>query len=325
MLMAIQQSSVLIEAVAGTPTVRSVRIPPGGSVTIGRLPECDLADPGDAHLSRQHCRIDYRAPDCILHNLSSNGTLVNGQPADGVRLRDGDRIECSHLVLQVTFTREEPPTQRVASAEVPTRRQPAGAYAVEDCRSGLVRYTGQQEHPDPVQMLELISGSRPAYAIVDFRKAGLSAPEQVPASSYLFHWISEEVIRELSPAVLAASDVEHFPQLVRQGWGKDGIICLFSSADRAQLVKHLRDATGYDPDNAAGGMLGYCWPAVLDQLLQHQQPDAARKLLQGIDAVLLETAEAPGRWRLYADASFEEVLRTAGMVRVEEAAAESRK
>ena len=314
--MASQHRPVLIEAESGTPTIRSIQIPAGGSIVIGRLAECDLADPNDLHLSRQHCRIEYRAPDCILRNLSSNGTLVNGQPADGVRLRDGDRIECSQLVLKVSFGKEEAPTQRVASAEITTRHDRQGTYAVEACRSGLLRYTGMEKRPGPVELLERLSALGPVYAIIDFRKSGVAPPEHLTEQDYLFHWIPEDLMRDISPAVLAAADTEQFLDLIRQGWGKDGIICLLSRAAHPALVKHLQQATGYDPNHPAGGMLGYCWPGVLNQLLQHQPPGTTKTLLQGIDAVLLEAVEAPGGWHLYGDAKLEEQLQGAGLVRI---------
>lgn len=311
---------VLIEATSGTPAGRSIRLVPGGSIVIGRLPECDLADPNDLHLSRHHCRVEYRGPDCLLKNLSSNGTLVNGRSADEVTLRDGDRIECSQLSLKVTFAAQGAPTQRVASAEVATRRDPVGTYTAEPCRSGLVRYAAQQEHPDAAQILEKLKSLLPAYAIVDFRKIGLPAPESLANPDYLFYWLPEEVIKTGSPRIIAESDADQFVEIVRQGWGKDGVVCLFSRSDRDALVRHLQDATGYRADDQGGsGMLGYCWPGVLDLLLAHQSADATSSLLGGIEAVLLESSESPGGWNLYAAAAFEDTLQSLGFAKVDAA------
>lgn len=320
--MAAQQLSILIEVVKGNPKLKSVRIPPGGSIVVGRLAECDLADPSDLHLSRQHCRIEYRAPDCVLKNLSSNGTLVNGQPADEIKLHDGDRIECSQLALNVTFAMDEPPTQQIASAAVTTRRDRLGTYSTEPCRSGLVRYAGQQEHPDPAEMLARLVSWQPAYAIVDFRKIGTPVPADLTDSDPLFYWLPPESVKTGSPLIVAAADTEQFAELVQQGWGKDGIVCWFSRVDRDPFVRHLQDATGYRADaQDVGGMLGYCWPGVLNLLLAYQPPDATAALMKGIDAVLVEAPDSPAGWNLYARESFGAVLQKLGLVQAEPAPA----
>lgn len=314
------QTPVVIEALTGTPARRSVRLAPGASAVIGRLPECDLADPGDLHLSRQHCRIEYRGADCVLKNLSSNGTLVNGERVDEVALRDGDRIECSQLRLTVAFAKEESPTQRVASAEVATQRNRPAAYAAEPCSSGLVRYTAVQPQPGLAEMLAHLAASRPAYAIVDFRKIGLPVPENLGDSDCLFYWLPAEVIKTGSPRIVPADDAEQFPEIVERGWGKDGVVCLFSKAPRDELVRHLQDATGYRAnDQGGGGMLGYCWPGVLNLLLAHQPAEATKSLMEGIDAVLVEAPDSPAGWNLYAGADFEKTLQSFGLTKAEPA------
>ena len=312
-------NAVRIEATTGTPAGRSIRLVPGATIVVGRLPECDVADPGDLHLSRQHCRIEYRGAECVLKNLSSNGTLVNGQRADEVRLRDGDRIECSQLVLKVTIAAEDVPTQRVASAEVATRRERFSTYTAEPCRSGLIRYAGQQEHPDGPELLAKLAPTVPAWAIIDFRKAGVPVPEGLPQRDYLFYWLPEEVIKTGSPLVLAECDAGPFHDAIAAAWGKDAVVCLFTRLEREALVKQLQDATGYRAnDEGAGGMLGYCWPGVLNLLLMHQPAEAINGLTQEIDAILVETADAPGGWHLYAGKEFAKALQNLGLREAEE-------
>ena len=68
--------------------------------TIGRLPESDVqvSDPG---ASRQHARIVRRSEGFVLIDLgSTNGTYVNGEPADERRLEDGDRITVGSTILE---------------------------------------------------------------------------------------------------------------------------------------------------------------------------------------------------------------------------------
>ncbi|MGZ4125362.1 MAG: FhaA domain-containing protein [Actinomycetota bacterium] len=70
------------------------------SVTIGRLPECDIvvSDPG---ASRQHAQIRFDGERFVLNDLgSTNGTLVNDETADERALEDGDRITIGSTVLE---------------------------------------------------------------------------------------------------------------------------------------------------------------------------------------------------------------------------------
>ena len=62
------------------------------SITIGRLPECDVVV-DDAGASRQHARIHRTDSGFVITDLgSTNGTLVNGRPAQEQELLDGDTI-----------------------------------------------------------------------------------------------------------------------------------------------------------------------------------------------------------------------------------------
>jgi FhaA, N-terminal domain/FHA domain len=70
------------------------------SITIGRLPECDIviADPG---ASRRHAEVRFDGDGFVVNDLgSTNGTLVNDVQADDRPLRDGDRITIGSTVLQ---------------------------------------------------------------------------------------------------------------------------------------------------------------------------------------------------------------------------------
>ena len=59
---------------------------------IGRLQSCDVCL-GDANASRQHAAIEREGSGWVLVDLgSTNGTLLNGEQVDRVRLRDGDVI-----------------------------------------------------------------------------------------------------------------------------------------------------------------------------------------------------------------------------------------
>jgi predicted component of type VI protein secretion system len=95
------------ERFAGAPT--TVRVPPGSTrFVIGRDPACDWALPDRTlALSARHCEIVCIATGPMLHDLSTNGTFVNGSALrlDGEHLlRDGDRIEIGPYTLVLRLT-----------------------------------------------------------------------------------------------------------------------------------------------------------------------------------------------------------------------------
>lgn len=66
---------------------------------LGRGTDCDLrlVDPG---VSRHHAEIRFEGEDVVLVDLgSTNGTVVDGQPARHAPLRDGARIELGRTIL----------------------------------------------------------------------------------------------------------------------------------------------------------------------------------------------------------------------------------
>ncbi len=79
---------------------RTFRILPGGVRTIGRATGADfIVD--EALVSRVHCRLTALASgELELHDLeSTNGTFVNGQRVERVRLDPGDRVQVGRVEL----------------------------------------------------------------------------------------------------------------------------------------------------------------------------------------------------------------------------------
>ncbi len=87
---------------AGPDKGRPLSVPAGGA-RIGRSSSNDivLADPS---LSRFHCRFYFKDGRhlAVSDLASTNETLVNGQPAQDVRLTHGDRVEIGESTLKVT-------------------------------------------------------------------------------------------------------------------------------------------------------------------------------------------------------------------------------
>ena len=68
-------------------------IPIMDRVEIGRALECDISILEPA-LSRKHAELELVGDDLVLRDLgSANGTYVNGEKIDEVKLKDGDRMQ----------------------------------------------------------------------------------------------------------------------------------------------------------------------------------------------------------------------------------------
>jgi len=88
------------------PERREVR---GGEFSIGRGRDNEwvVADP-ERHLSKRHCRLVYSVGDWELHDLSANGTFLNGASdpvgqGSAEKLRNGDRIKFGLYEIEVTI------------------------------------------------------------------------------------------------------------------------------------------------------------------------------------------------------------------------------
>src|ERR1700742_4300482 len=81
-----------------TSTAQPQRVMLKNSMLVGRAIGSDLWI-DDPKISRKHCRIESRGHQWTLTNHSSNGTLLNGEPVESHRLRDGDELEVGDVRL----------------------------------------------------------------------------------------------------------------------------------------------------------------------------------------------------------------------------------
>lgn len=88
------KTGLAVKVTAGPREILGVTVPLAGSVIIGRSPDSDLVI-ADEFVSSSHARIVRTAEGATLEDLgSTNGTLVNGQPATRpLPLGTGDVIE----------------------------------------------------------------------------------------------------------------------------------------------------------------------------------------------------------------------------------------
>jgi FHA domain len=97
-----------------------------GTVTVGRLPETDLAPAWDGEVSGLHARAPRggRRVERRRRGLSTNGTHVKGQRVAGRRrLRDGDRVRLGRTVLVFRSGGAPAIAPTAAAVDAPAPRQ----------------------------------------------------------------------------------------------------------------------------------------------------------------------------------------------------------
>jgi hypothetical protein len=285
-------------------------------------------------MSSVHFALETDDMACYLRDLgSTNGTLLNDQPVKAAVLRDGDEIRAGKTLFCVRTEGDNPAGARPPDSRMPPGRVAAAprsaagsalqgstriSYTVETCHSGLTLCRGSVAEIQPHQLASRLSETIPLYLIVDFKKVGAAASEDLTSFDYLFDWLAPNMAAMVSPAVLSRGDREDWPRLIEEGWGNDAVICLFSAQDKLALLAHLRRSLRVRPDqdDPSRGIVGYCWPSVMAPLLSHYTSEFVRQLLAGIDAVLVEFPDLPATWQVFGQGQVADLLDQLGFVRI---------
>lgn len=310
---------LVLEIVQGALQGQSVVVPEGRTLLVGRLPECGLAVPQDLTVSRQHCRIEYRPPECRLVHLSQTGiTTVNDVAVTTADLRRGDLIEFgAGNRLRVSF--DDAPSD--ASPTVPAssaRSQPAGQFTVAETTCGWKVYSSPAEEPGFAKLLEILGSTLPVHALVDCRRAGLELPPELGEPRFLFGWMPAPTQAQFSPVFVSLAESPPAGTVVRAAWGKDAVICCGSDLSAADLLAHWKTAIGASGDRPGAALTAYYWPSLLGQMLTCQSAGQMASLLSGLNWLLIEDAGSPGMWKLFTRDDFAPVLTAAGLQPVAE-------
>jgi hypothetical protein len=173
---------------------------------------------------------------------------------------------------------------------------------------------GSADEIPPADLAVLLAQSRPVYLLVDFNHLGIPLPEEIANPSFLFEWLEPPAARMVSPIVLTPEDAPSWPKWIREGWGKDAVVCLFSLMDKGAMLEHLRRACHAKgaPGAPGDGILGYCWPSVLPNLLSHGPTKLVQRLFDGIEAALVEFPDLPETWQVFGGPQIAELFEQMG-------------
>lgn len=146
----------------------SVTVSGQRGLDIGRDRHLDwtLPDPS-RFISGKHCEIRYRDGGYWLHDVSTNGTFLNGAETrmkGPHRLRNGDRLAIGHYIIAVTIDGEE-------AEEAPPPAAPAPAY------HELWKAPNDSESAPPIDPAQLRPARESVPARPDFLDWAVDIPE----------------------------------------------------------------------------------------------------------------------------------------------------
>lgn len=305
---AVQHATLAIDRVAlvvreGPSPIKRVLLRPGESVTWGRTEEADYTVALDCKMSSRHFAVECGLAACVLRDLgSTNGTFVNGQRVKSAALSDQDRITAGQSTFQITIEGrpETVPTRYAGDHSGPEIAHPAPQHGLapdadllpasspifsrEVCDSGVVAVRGCQKLPAAAEVARLLSSKCPLYLVADLRRLGRPAPENSSGYDFLIDWVPKDAQERYSPLVFGNPDESL--TLIQQCWGKDGLVAVFSQAERPKLLAHLRLLAG-----------AFARPSILAPQLARAAPVYAANVLAETEGVLVED-QGPGGWML---------------------------
>src|ERR1700722_10209277 len=127
---------VILDVLEGPLKGRSFMFERHDTFIVGRLRFVHCPMPEDMALSRDHFMVEINPPLCELRDLgSTNGTFVNNNRVDRVRLVSGDVVAAGQSVLRVQVESEQvlSSSDENASGPSPTKTVSTGQIRCAGC------------------------------------------------------------------------------------------------------------------------------------------------------------------------------------------------
>lgn len=198
-------------------------------------------------------------------------------------------------------------------------------YVLQECDSGATLFQPPKDAPEesivgPVTLAKRLADECPMYLLVDLTKIGSPIPEKLKEPLFLFDWLPQDALRGNSPLLFAPGGPADLFRLMEKGWGKRGIICLFTRDKPDKVLTHWRKAIRGGPTATTTGVpetfLGICWPQILASVLEcSDDRSQAEFLMRGMEAILVE-GKPPQTWKIFSGESFSGALDQFGMKQV---------
>lgn len=319
---------LILRVIEGPYVGRDIYLNAGRTREIGRGDWSDFTRGIDRRMSRIHFIVNLNASHCILQDMNSrNGTFVNGDPIESggeIELREGDEIEAGHSVFTVHLEEEGAAGLDTAPetlfrqldhefiAEELTRSRMVGEFHKDDCYSKLSLFQGSSEEVAPATLIQGLSRWYQFMLIADFNRLG-GVPDELAKSPFLMDSLAPEVANAVSPRIIDPSECTAWSALVDEAWGQDALITVFSNREPENFQEHLRRSLSSSPGRHGAGVVGYCWPSVLGQLLENSDDSVVGPILPDDILVLIEDVDGDDVWQLFGQSEVEQQLCELGL------------
>jgi len=198
----------------------------------------------------------------------------------------------------------EAPKAKDATALIkPLRTLPPLEAIRESIENDLVLLAGDcPEDCGGLWLRSFQSSDERLYAILDPGKnpsAGSLYPLVEPLP--LFDWLDEAAQNE-SPVLIDVEAQPEWGDLVDEYWDSEAIVVLRSRLKQDELAAILRSIIRGNSGTIklSHGILGVCWPSIMQAVLRTGQPDFPKKLFEHISLVIVEQADKAQAWQAIA-------------------------
>lgn len=284
---------VVLQAESGRRAGHRIWLGANQRVFVGGTEWAEFVVPGDPNLADVQFVVESDHHYCRIRNLQSSRTLlVNGTEVLERTLVDGDIVTAGATRFSVLIQE----TVAIAAKQAAIRRKfrsdavAAMPYRAVQCTSGLLAFMGSNAEMPAINVARLLAEQHSCYLLLHVNRSGVALPTALERATDLFGR-GEQPLAECvqhSPIVLAGSDpVDRFEAL-QQAWAKDAALGIFSSIERAPLLKNMQRAT-----------LWLCPPSVIRGHLATGAPASVKEAMRGVKSVLMES-ENPLEWVVFA-------------------------
>ncbi len=198
-----------------------------------------------------------------------------------------------------------PPAIIKPPAARPTKTSHGVTIELSRVPSGLWRGVQVKPIAEPLVILEMLTFALKPIWVVDFSRTGLPhyAVGDDKSSGYMMANLPPSAAAIVSPIMIQTSDDALRTAWVNEGWGSDGMFVVMSHVDVPPMLEHfqrmMRATT--TATNASQGMLGLCWPSILEATLKDGKAKLAGELIEPCEAILVDSPDSLGGWALYGD------------------------
>jgi pSer/pThr/pTyr-binding forkhead associated (FHA) protein len=289
----------------------------GQCSTFGRTERSDCSIPSDSSLSSEHFKVTCGADQCTIEDMHSrSGVWLNGKQISKANLHHGDHVKAGMTEFSIEIQgiagaasvqeteKASPGVATGSKPRTPTRKIYEASSSL--CASGIQRLRGKlveeegQAEAGIVEFFETVHAFAPMQVLVDFSKISLPLPKEIDAQTHsLFEWLPEGAI-EKSPMLFALDELPVWKVFVEEAWGSDAMIGLRSELPRKELLVKFQEllmGSSSGPQSSRG-ILGFCWPSVLEALIENNSNGFTESFYADVRWVLLEKQDKPEYWQL---------------------------